>query len=152
MKVTKNGKVKLEKDEIRVGNFFIRREEDHMKIMDLGSVFTHRVSRVIPVGIWLEAMWARAMNADESAVSTLRAYIGTMWSVFSVAPDDGYIKDALAMAQSALERHPEWYGVKKDATDEEDAEAAKSVEEMSEFEESMRGLVEKEASDGKSEG
>lgn len=143
MKVSKKtGKIKLEADEVRVGNFFVKREENHMKIQDLYGVFSFRASRIVPIGIWLENIWARAVNGDEASVNTLKTYIATMWSVYSVAPDDEYIKDAITMSQNALERHPDWYGVKKDATDKEDAEAAQEVKEMMDFEEEVRNKPE----------
>lgn len=144
MKVSKKtGKVKLESCEVRIGNFFVKCEDAHIKLQDLNGVFTHRVNRRMPIGIWLETMWGRALKGDGGAISTLETYIATMWSFFSVAPDDDFITDTLNAAKSALERHPDWYGVKKESTPEEDAEAVKSVEEMKEFEEDMRKLAEK---------
>ena len=141
MKVSKKtGKVKLESDEVRVGNFFVKREDDHMKIQDLNGVFSFRASRRIAVGIWLENIWSRAMNGDEGAVNTLKTYIATMWSVFSVAPDDEYISDALEMAGSALHRHPGWYGIDESPTPEDDAEAVEEVREMKEFEAELKRI------------
>ena len=145
MKVSKKtGKVKLEANEVRVGNFFVKCEEEHIKLTDLNGVFSFRAHRNVPIGIWLENIWSRAMNADEGAINTLKTYIATMWSVFSVAPDDEYISDALQMANAALNRHPEWYGVKKDVTEEEDAEAIEEVKEMKEFEEEIKNMPEVE--------
>lgn len=138
---SKTGKVKLEPDEIRVGNFFVKREDSHIKIQDLNGVFSFRANRRMAIGIWLENMWDAA-RGDEGALGSLKTYIATMWSVFSVVPDDGYVKDALKMAGEALDRHPDWYGIKKDATPEEDAEALKDVKEMKEFEEEVRNLPE----------
>lgn len=136
---SKTGKVKLEPDEIRVGNFFVKREESHIKIQDLNGVFSFRANRRMPIGIWLENL-CDAARTDEGAVNTLKTYIATMWSVYSVVPDNDYVKDALEMAHAALERHPDWYGIKKDATPEEDADALKEVQEMKQFEEEVRNL------------
>lgn len=136
---SKTGKVKLEPDEIRVGNFFVKREASHIKIQDLNGVFSFRANRRMAVGIWLENMWDAA-RTDEGAVNTLKTYIATMWSVYSVVPDNDYVKDALEMAHAALDRHPDWYGIKKDATPEEDAEALKEVQEMKQFEEEVKNL------------
>lgn len=134
----------MEKDEVRVGNFFVKREEEHIKIVDLNGVFSFRANRRMAIGIWLENIWARAVNGEEVALSTLKTYIATMWSVFSVAPDDDYIGDMLKVAQDALERHPDWYGIKSDVTDEEDAEVIQEVREMKEFEDDLRKLAERE--------
>jgi len=136
---SKTGKVKLEPDEIRVGNFFVKREDSHIKVQDLNGVFSFRANRRMAIGIWLENMWDAA-RTDENAVNTLKTYIATMWSVYSVVPDNDYVKDALEMAHAALDRHPDWYGIKKDATSEEDAEALKEVQEMKQFEEEVKNL------------
>ena len=142
----KTGSVKLEPLEIRVGNFFVKLEDHHVKIQDLNSVFSFRANRRMAIGIWLENMWGRARMEDESAVNTLKTYIATMWSLFSVVPDDEYVSDALGMAESALNRHPEWYGIKKDATPEEDADAADEVRGMKQFEEDIRHIPDGEVS------
>ena len=145
MKVSKKtGKVKLDANEVRVGNFFVRRDETEMKLTDLNGVFHHSVNRRMPIGIWLENIWARAYNGEEAAINTLKTYVATMWSFFSVAPDDEFIQDTLKAAKDALGRHPNWYGVKPDATDEEDAEAVTQVKEMKDIEEEL-----KEKGDGK---
>lgn len=114
MRVMSDGRVKLEENEVRVGDFFVKRERFHLKITDLNGVFSFRAYCKTAVGMWLDKMWERvAIRDDSSARSTLHTYIATMWSFHSVAPDDEYIKDALVATQGALDRHPEWYGVKK---------------------------------------
>lgn len=152
MRVTKKGNVKLEQNEVRVGNFFVKCEDDHIKIQDLNGVFSFRANRRMAIGIWLENVWSRAMNGDEGGINTLKTYVATMWSVFSVAPDDEYIADALQMAGNAWDRHPEWYGGKREETDAENAEAETEVREMMEFEEEVRsmpdGIPEEGAADG----
>ena len=109
----RDGRVKLEDNELRVGDFFVKREREHIKITDLNGVFSFRSHAKSAVGRWLDGMWERARKDDKSASRTLHTYIATMWSFHSVAPDDEYVKDALVATQNALDRHPEWYGVKK---------------------------------------
>ena len=146
MKISKKtGKIRLEQNEVRVGNFFVRRDDLQMKITDLNGVFHHAVNRRMPIGIWLENIWSRAYHGEEGAVETLQTYIASMWSLFSVAPDNEFITDVIKTAKDALERHPDWYGIKTDATDEENDEAVKEVMEMKEFEEEMKNLAENAA-------
>lgn len=144
----KTGKVKLEENEIRIGNFFVKKESQHIKLQDLNGVFSFRAHRRMAVGIWLENMWDRAKGGDESGLNTLKTFIATMWSVYSVVPDDEYVKDALDMAHAAFDRHPEWYGMKKDATDAEHDAAAAEVREVAEFEGDVRKMDEKPVDDG----
>lgn len=143
MRVSKNGRPSLEKDEMRIGNFFVRRTPNHIKITDINSVFLVSFSRRMPIGIWLENIFSRAYNGGEDAVRTLQVFVSTLWSVLSVAPDDEYIQDLLNGAKNALNRHPEWYGVKADATEDEDAEAIQEVKEMREFRDDLRAMAEK---------
>lgn len=136
MKLTKEGKVRLERGEIRIGNFFIRDEgEDKpIKVVDLNSCFSIRVSKRMPLGIWLENI----MKMGDAGHETLKAWIGTMWSVLSVAPDQDYIADLVKAADGNFGRHPDWYGGKKEgATEEEDAAAIEEVKGMKEFEEDV---------------
>lgn len=142
MKINKKGLVRLEANEIRIGNFFVKRDSDQMKLTDLNGVFHHSVSRRMPIGIWIENQWVRAYHGDEGAINTLKVYISAMWSFFSVAPDDEYIQDVLTVSKSALERHPEWYGYKPSDDEKENEEAATEVREMKEFEESLKHLDE----------
>ena len=142
MKVTKKGLLKLDAKDTRVGNFVFTEEPGHIKVQDINSVYCVRVSKRMALGIWLENI----LGMGEKGHDTLKTWVATLWSVLSPAPDDGYVQDLLTAADSALNRHPEWYGIKKDATEEEDAEAAQEVKEMAEFEEEVKKLTEKEDS------
>lgn len=140
MKVTKKGIVKLEKDEVRVGNFFVKREDDHIKISDLNDVFSFRASRKMAIGIWLENTWLRAMRGEDVGLDNLKTFIATKWTESSIVPDDEYIAEILRISQEALNRHPEWYGIKADASDEEHEQAAEEVKGMKEFEQAIKNL------------
>lgn len=140
MKTTKEGKIKLEKGEMRVGNFFIRDEgeNEHIRVTDLNSCFTIRVLKRMPLGIWLDNMMDMA-RADENAVNTIKTWSAVMWSLLSVVPDDDFVRELIKSTEAALNRHPEWYGYDKDANDDE---AIQEVKEMKEFEEEIRRLEE----------
>ena len=138
MKVSKNNKIKLEKGEMRVGNFFIRDEgeNEHIRVTDLNSCFTIRVLKRMPLGIWLDNMMDMA-RADENAVNTIKTWSAVMWSLLSVVPDDDFVRELIKSTEDALNRHPEWYGYDKDANDDE---AIQEVKEMKEFEDEIRNL------------
>lgn len=145
MKVTKNGRVKLDSRDTRVGNFVVTDEPEHIKIQDINSTYHIRISKRMPVGIWLTALLERG----ESALPTLKTYIAVVWSMLSVAPDDDFVQDIIKATEAALKRHPDWYGIKADATDEEHAEAAREVREMKEFEEEVKKLDDAEKQESK---
>lgn len=139
MKVTKEGKVRLEKGEVRLGNFFIRDEgEDKpIKVVDLNGCFSIRVSKRMPLGIWL----TNIMEMGEKGHETLRTWIATMWAVLSMVPDQEFVEGLVKTADACLERHPDWYGGRKgEATEEEDAAALEEVKNLNEFEEDVRKI------------
>lgn len=142
MKV-QNGRAKLERGEIRVNNFFFKREAGHIKIADLNEIFTHRVSVRVPVGIWLNNIYEKARKGEETAKKTLGVYASVLWAASSVAPDDEWCDAMMIVTEDAMKRHPEWYGGKAKATPEEDAKALDEVKEMAEFEQEVKDLADK---------
>lgn len=136
MKVNKEGKIRLEKGEIRIGNFFVRDEgeNEHIRLTDLNSCFTLRVWKRMPLGIWLDNM----LKMGEGGLDSIKAYIAMMWTTFSVAPDNDFVKDLLDASDANFKRHPEWYNSNTDATEKEDASALEEVEGMSQLEEEVK--------------
>ena len=141
MKVNRKGLVKVEKGEIRIGNFFIKDEgsTEHYKVQDLNSVFVVRVWKRIPLGIWL----TNILSMKEKGHETLKAWISVVWSMLSVVPDQEFIEGIMKETKACLDRHPDWYGAKKDATEEEHAKAVEQVEGMKEFEMEVKELADK---------
>ena len=84
----KDGKIKLEKNDIRVGNFVLSIEKQHIKVQDLNQCFVLRFHKRMPVGIWLDSLIKRGDDGNDS----LRTYIAVMWSVLSVVPDNDYLQ------------------------------------------------------------
>lgn len=142
MRVSKDGKVKLERGEVRIGNFFIKDEgeDKHIRVVDLNSCFTVRVDKKMPLGIWLDNM----LQKGEPGYESIKVWVSVMWSLLSVAPDQEFVEEVLDVAKSSMLRHPVWYGIKADATPDDDEEAAKEVEGVLEFESDLKGALEKE--------
>lgn len=140
MKVSKNGKVKLDKGEIRIGNFFVRDEGDsqHIRIVDLNSCFTIRVWKNMPLGIWLDNMLSKGESGHES----IHVWIAVMWSVLSVAPDDEFVRSLHGSAMGNLERHPDWYRA-GGGDEKKDADALEEVKGVMEIEGAVKESMEK---------
>lgn len=136
MKVTKDGRVKLEFRERRAGNYFFKMENGHIKIQDINGVFSVRVSVRMPIGIWLKSIIEKGAEGE----ATLKTYAAVLWSMLSVAPDDEFVQDIIKSSQSALERHPDWYGFKADASEEENREAEQEGKELAELEKSLKEM------------
>lgn len=111
----KDGKIKLEKNDYRVGNFVLSIEKQHIKVQDLNQCFTLRFHKRMPVGIWLDSLIKRGDEGKDS----LKTYIAVIWSVLSVIPDSEYMQSLVDDAQEGLKRHPEWYGKKEDKDEKE---------------------------------
>ena len=137
MRVTRKARLKLERGEIRLGNFFLKDENDHYRLQDINTVFSHRIWKHIPAGMWIYNM---LHLPDRQGHKSLQTYIAAMWSLFSVVPDDEFMADVIRIAKEALERHPDWYGVKKDATAEDDAKAVEEMKVMAEVEEAVKNI------------
>ena len=137
MRVNKDGKVRLEKGEIRVGNFFVRDEGDngHISVTDLNSCFKIRIIKRMPLGIWL----GNIMQMGEAGHGTIKTWVAVMWSLLSVVPDDGFVQEIIKSTEDALKRHPDWYGFDPDGDDDE---ATEEMREMAGFEEEVRKLSE----------
>jgi hypothetical protein len=144
MKIKKDGNVCLDEKDTRVGNFVFTEEEEHVKAQDIGRMFVVRLSKRLPIGIWLSNIIGMASDG----LVTLKTWVATIWTVLSVAPDNDYIRDLMNAAEACLNRHKDWYGIKDDATEEDDAKAVEEMKEMSEFEDDVKKALEKEKEDG----
>ena len=140
MKVTKSGKLKLDAHDFRYGNFVVTFEPGYIKLQDINSVFVLRVSRQMPLGIWLENI----VEMGEGAGNTISTYAGVMWGLLSVAPDGEMVGCLIKTTEEALKRHPDWYGYDMTDDDKANDEAAREVKEMTEFEEEVKNLTEDE--------
>ena len=134
---TKNGKVSLEKGEVRVNNFFFKAEKEHIKVQDINSLISFRIARMTAPGMWLKAMIDKGVEAE----NTLHIYAAAMFSVLLTVPDDEMVEAVLETSQSSVKRHPEWYGLKAEAlSDEEDAKIVDGEKAKAEFVEQVKNL------------
>lgn len=135
----KNGKVKLDPNEKRVGNFVIKDESEHVKVMDLGGVFTHRASKRTPVGLFLKGAFDDL--SDRQAHEGLANWFAVLFTLFSVVPDPEFLSAAFEAARSCIERHPEAYGeVASPGDDAENARVEDEMREMMQFEQEIKTL------------
>ena len=116
MKVSR-GKVRLQAGETRVGSFVLKDKDGMIQVRDIsGSVF-FSVSKSLPKGMLLEYI---AKENQEG----LKGIIAVTWNFLSVVPDMAFLSGVNMLCKECAERHPEMYGVIKDADqDKELAEA-----------------------------
>lgn len=116
MKISR-GKVRLQAGETRVVSFVLKDKDGMIQVRDIsGSVF-FSVSKSLPKGMLLEYM---AKENQEG----LKGIIAVTWNFLSVVPDMAFLSGVNRLCKECAERHPEMYGVIKDADqDKELAEA-----------------------------
>lgn len=140
MRVLKDNKLRLDKNERRIGNFVIRDEENHVKVMDIGQIFTHRASKNTPVGAFLKHSFD-ALDSDETTGTGLKNWLAVIFTLFSVIPDVEFLENAYKEAEACMMRHPEAYGVPEEPeNDEEDAAIIQEERELKQFEDEVKNL------------
>lgn len=140
MKVNADNTLKLAKNERRIGNFVIKNEENHVKVMDINSIFTHRAAKTTPIGQYL-AICYEALVKGESDGLGLKNWMTVIFTAFSTIPDQEFLEHVFEECRACMERHPEVYGVPKEpVSDEEDQRIIEDEKGLKEFEEEVRNL------------
>lgn len=115
MKVGKDGKLKLSKNERQVGSFIFKTEAEHIKITDINGAMSFRISsKAFQSGRLLELM------LQEKEQTFLHNYAAMVWNFSGVIPDEVYMLDVNAACVNCVNRHKEFYGIKEDISVEED--------------------------------
>ena len=139
MKVTKDGKLKLAKNDIQLGNFVATLGETSVRLTDISQMVRVTVSRGTANGQYLELCFN-----DERYRSGLRQEAALAFYCFAVAKDAECMSDILKALNACVARHPDVYG-KQDGTDGEHEAAAREVREMTEFEQELKDMPDDES-------
>ncbi len=130
MKITKDNKVILSPAEKRVGNYIVKEEKAHMKVSDLGGLFTHRFAKSTAIGAFIYECYSR-IGSDGDAGRGLGNWIAILFSVTVVVPDTQFLSDVYKASEDCLKRHPEIYGEPaQDPDPGQDADIIKGMREM----------------------
>ena len=132
MKVGKDGKLKLSKDERQIGNFIYKNEGEHIKICDINSQMTHRVAKHLNIGRMLE------MALKEKKDQYLANYAAMTWLYSNIVTDEQFFLDIDKACVDCVNRHKEFYGIKEDITPEQDKEILEESKEVYEAIEEMK--------------
>lgn len=132
MKVGKDGKLKLSKDERQIGNFIYKNEDEHIKICDINSQMTHRVAKHLNIGRMLE------MALKERKDQYLANYAAMTWLYSNIVTDEQFFLDIDKACVDCVNRHKEFYGIKEDITKENDDEILQEAKETIEAIEELK--------------
>ena len=122
MKTTKEGRLKLAKGERQIGNFIYKDEPEYIKISDINSAMTHRVSKHLNIGRLLE------MALKERSDNYLANYASMTWLYSNIVTDEQFFMDINKACVDCVERHKEFYGIKDDIAPETDKEILDEVQ------------------------
>jgi len=137
MKVLADGRIKLDANERRIGNFVLRDERTHIKFSDINQVFTHRAHKGTPVGMFLAGCFD-----DAEKHKGLANWLAVIFAAFSTVPDVEFLTAVYEASKACMERHPEAYGMPASAgTEEENARVEREMKEMQEFEKDAAELA-----------
>lgn len=135
MRTTKDGKLKLSKDERQIGNFVFKNEAEHIKITDINSNLSHRVAKALNIGRMLE------MALKDKQNTWLHNYASMVWNFSNIVTDEQFFLDIDKACVDCVNRHKEFYGIKEDITTDADKEI---LEESREVYESIEELKKEE--------
>ena len=132
MKTTKDGKLKLSKDERQIGNFIFKREAEFIKICDINSQMTHRVSKQLNIGRMLD------MALKDRQDNWLGNYAAMTWMYSNIVTDEQFFLDIDKACVGCVNRHKEFYGISEDITPEADKEILDEAREVYEAIEELK--------------
>lgn len=123
MKVGKDGKLKLSKDERQIGSFVYKDEPEHVKIMDINSSMSVRLPKTA-------FMSGRLLDMQLKRKETvfLHNYAAMCYNLLGVLPDEEFMVEVNNAATACVNRHKEFYGIKEDITPEQDKEILDEVQ------------------------
>ena len=121
MKTTKDGKLKLSKDERQFGNFIIKNEAEYVKITDINGNMSHRLSKNLNMGQML------AIAIKDRQTAWIENYSALVWLFSNIVTDEQFFLDINKACEDCAMRHPEIYGIKETISEEEDKEILEEV-------------------------
>lgn len=123
---------KLPKNTRQIGNFLYKDEPEYIKISDINSAMTHRVSKHLNIGRMLE------MALKERSDNYLANYASMTWLYSNIVTDEQFFMDINKACVDCVERHKEFYGIKEDITPEQDKEILQEAKETIEAIEELK--------------
>lgn len=124
MRVSKDGKLKLAKNEKQIGSFVYKSEENHVKITDINSNLSHRVSTALNIGRMIESA------LKDKRDNWLHNYAAMLWNFSNIVTDEQFFLDIDKACVDCVNRHKEFYGIEEDITAEKDQEIIEESKEV----------------------
>lgn len=130
----KSKKLKVGKDDVRVGNFIYHREDDYIKVSDVSGMVSHRVSIYSVKGQQLQIA-LDGVDTDPRYRTWLEQYAVVLYNVLCCVFDVEFLSQINKSAVECAERHKKLYV--KEVSDQEDARILDEVKETHEVMEKL---------------
>jgi len=122
MRITKSGKIKLGRDDVRVGNFVFHDEREHVKVSDINEICSVRIHKMLTSG-GVQVSAALEQKKDKF----LEVWSKVMWYACSSFIDEELVRDLVDAVNRCKERHKDIFGVSDEVPQEEDAKVLDEV-------------------------
>lgn len=139
--MSKSKKLKVGKDDVRVGNFIYHVEDDFIKVSDVSGMVSHRISTLCVKGQQM-LMACQGVNDNPRYKVWLEQYAVVTFNVLSCIFDVEYLSAINTAAMDCIERHKDMYV--KNVSEEDDERILGEVKESQEAVEEMKKSMEEE--------
>ena len=129
----KDGKVVLGKNDTRIGNFVITKEEHHYKMQDVAGFWSFRVGRFLGTFTLIDEC------VKNRNIAYLEAMCKMFYAITTTPPDTDMFADMLNAYNNLLDRMRQ---AMPTPSEEEDAKALKEVEELYNSKEAIKKVIE----------
>lgn len=140
----KNGNVKLDKLDMRVGNFVVRLEPERIKFSDISNLAVHSIDRRTAKGEVMAMLYQQAKE-DEHSKTLLQNYCAVMFNTlltvpFNTTQEDGfiYMAELQKLNEECIRRGKAVYGVEDEPSDEKEQKDIEAVKDIVEAEEDAK--------------
>ena len=137
MKYRKNGSLKLERGDVRVGNFVFSLRGDSLRVCDINTVADARVSQVTSNGMMLRIAMEQGQNGY------LENYAALVYAFLCTVPDKDFMENVMKECVAAMQRRPELYNAVP-VSDDEDEKILREQQALMDEQERMKEKLERD--------
>lgn len=112
----KDGKIKLDKRDVRVGNFIFTREPEHIKVQDISGMVSCRYHMGGLKWKYLNLL----LEESQKNFKFLQNEAVLMSNFLLVVPDMEFYEEVNKAIIDCINRHPNFYDIKEDISQKED--------------------------------
>lgn len=146
MKVNKKGEIKLDNNEVRVGNYVVREEKDYIKVMDINGMLSFRYHNVfIGKGLYYKELLAMVRRGEEGAEEVLKTVCFVDHYLLTAIYDKQGMEDIVSKVTEIIKRRPELYGMDANPTEEKNEQDLQATKDLLSLQEEFKEKLQNES-------